>query len=112
MPNVKLLYVLLKKPAGWGLGVGPGVSAGWGLGVGPGVNAGWGLGVGPGVAAGVAAASVTPAPEEYEASKPLAWTEPSAENTTSMLPEVAVTEPGMLLPLKSPSRAPPLLEPS
>ena len=51
-------------------------------------------------------------PEVYTASKPLASTEPSAENTTYMLPDVAVTGAGTLLPLNDPSRAPLLLEPS
>ena len=51
-------------------------------------------------------------PEEYEASKPLASTEPSAANSTIILPDVDVTEPGMLLPLNNPSRVPLLLEPS
>ena len=51
-------------------------------------------------------------PEEYEASNPLASTESSAENTTCMLPEAAVTEAGTLLPLNDPSKAPLLLEPS
>ena len=51
-------------------------------------------------------------PEEYDATKPLPSTELSAENITSMLPEVAVTRGGMLLPLNAPSTVPLLLEPS
>ena len=81
------------------------------LAAGGGADAGM-VGTGAAGSAGAGTEGTTAPPEEYEASKPLASTEPSAENTTSMLPEVAVTEPGMLLPLKSPSRAPPLLEPS
>ena len=51
-------------------------------------------------------------PEEYDATKPLPSTELSAENITSMLPKVAVTRGGMLLPLNAPSTVPLLLEPS
>ena len=66
-------------------------------------------GTGAAGSAGAGPKGTAAPPEEYEASKPRLCTEPSAENTASMLPEVAVTEPGMLLPLNSPSRAPPLL---
>ena len=62
--------------------------------------------------AGVGTEGTTALPEEYEASKPLLWTELSAENTTNMLPDVAVDGGGMLLPLNDPSRVPLLLEPS
>ena len=69
-------------------------------------------GTGAAGSAGASTDGTAVLPEEYDATKPLPSTELSAENTTSMLPEVAVTRGGMLLPLNAPSTVPLLLEPS
>jgi hypothetical protein len=52
---------------------------------------------------GVATLPPAAPPDVYVASNPPASTELSAENWMYMVPDVAVTDPGVLLPLNDPS---------
>ena len=60
----------------------------------------------------VATDSTSAPPDVYEAVNPPASTELSAENTTCMLPELAVTTLGTVTPLNDPIRVVLLLLPS
>ena len=60
-----------------------------------------------------ATGALPPEPKlEYAAAKPTASTEPSEENVTCMLPDGAMTGPGMPLPLNEPRRGALELAPS